>query len=1290
MTNNHNADHLVAGRYSIEDLVDLTALERIFTKFSTATGFTTGFLAYPAQKILIKTGWRDACVKFHRACPASAEACKESNVELSQHLKDHRQLRIRQCRMGLVDGATPIIVRGVYCAYLATGQVFFQPPDLDRYRGYARQFGYDEAEYLRAIQAVPVVAETQFRAVLEYLSHLATEIAEQGLMRLEKHEQYVQLRESEVRFRALFEQATDGMLLADTQTKRLLMSNRRIQQLLGYTADELLQLTVPDIHPPAELPQIMAIFASHSRGDTTQATVPMRRKDGTMFYADLNVSRMTVHGRECLLGSLRDITVRQRAEAALRDSALRIQHLNDVLRSIQSVDNLILQERDSQKLLQAACEILVRTRGYVMVWVGQPVAESKRVVPIARAGVGAESLDHAPITWDDTPSGRGPSGTAIREQRAVVINDIRTDPTFALWRKPVEEYGALSIASVPLLAGAHCLGALTVKAGGIDAFDPDEVELLRTVAKNLAQALQAIADEAGLRKSRSELAEREEQYRSLFEHMFGGFILLEVIMDAAGNPVDHRLLDANPDFERMTGLKRSEEIGRTSANLSFQWPADVAQRYYQVALGGAPFHGERFNDTLQRHYEMRVFSPRKGQFAVVFADITDRKQAEAASRASEARYRTLLAHVPQFIFIKDQNFRYVSVNGNIARDLGRRLEDIVGKDDYDFYPREIADQHRAADQRLLATGNIEEFEDRGVRDGKEFWIHFIKSPVRDDTGAIIGIFGIYWDITARKQAERELAESEAKFRSLHVAMNEGVALHELVTDAAGHHIDYVLLDVNPAFEAILGLPRAAVIGRRASVVYGTGVAPYLDTYAQVVSTGQPVRFETAYAPLGKAFSISAFAPAPGRFDRTSTISAGKAGSAAASSSAAMLEPRPDTSTAVRMRAMSEVQAAGGGHRSAGVARRHHADHVRDLPRGCECRTDGLDSVLGHDRHHADAAVEGAQHFALRHAARRCQPAEHGQDRNRAEIKPDTQAVRQHPWNVVGKAATGDVGEGLDALGCLQHGQDRLHIDPGGLEQGLAQAAGRIERRGSIECEAAGLDDAPHQREAVGVHAGRRQAEQHVACGDPRAWQQCAAFRRTDGETGEVIVAAGVKAGHLGGLAADERAAGFPAACGDAGHDLGADMRRQLSGGEIIEEEQRLGALDDEVVDAHGHQIDADGGVPSGLDRDLDLGADTVIGRHQHRVAEARRLEVEQSTKAADLGVGAGAGRGPDQRLDRLDHGIASVDIDARLRIGEAVGALAVAHAHADRAPTCPDRARSRAGGVWQAAARPGG
>ncbi len=82
-----------------------------------------------------------------------------------------------------------------------------------------------------------------------------------------------------------------------------------------------------------------------------------------------------------------------------------------------------------------------------------------------------------------------------------------------------------------------------------------------------------------------------------------------------------------------------------------------------------------------------------------------------------------------------------------------------------------------------------------------------------------------------------------------------------------------------------------------------------------------------------------------------------------------------------------------------------------------------------------------------------------------------------------------------------------------------------------------------------------------------------------------------------------------------------------------------------------------------LDGDLDLGADAVIGRDQDRIGEAGGLQVEQAAEAADLGVGAAPPRGAHQRLDQIDHARAGVDVDARLRIGQALGLVAgLAHA----------------------------
>ena len=110
---------------------------------------------------------------------------------------------------------------------------------------------------------------------------------------------------------------------------------------------------------------------------------------------------------------------------------------------------------------------------------------------------------------------------------------------------------------------------------------------------------------------------------------------------------------------------------------------------------------------------------------------------------------------------------------------------------------------------------------------------------------------------------------------------------------------------------------------------------------------------------------------------------------------------------------------------------------------------------------------------------------------------------------------------------------------------------------------------------------------------------------------------------------------------------------ELADGEVIEEEQRLGALHDEVVDAHGDQIDADGGVAPGVDGDAQLGADAVVGGDQDRIAVARRLQVEQAAEAAEAAVRAQAAGRLDERLDGLDERVAGVDVDPGVAVGDA-------------------------------------
>jgi PAS domain S-box-containing protein len=137
----------------------------------------------------------------------------------------------------------------------------------------------------------------------------------------------------------------------------------------------------------------------------------------------------------------------------------------------------------------------------------------------------------------------------------------------------------------------------------------------------------------------------------------------------------------------------------------------------------------------------------------VDTDITERRKAEEELRQSENKYRVLIENLPQKIFLKDRNGVYISCNENYARDLGISPQEIVGKTDYDFFPKELADKYRADDKRIMESGKTEEIEEKYIKDGSEGFVQTVKVPIKDKEGNIIGIQGIFWDITERKRVE---------------------------------------------------------------------------------------------------------------------------------------------------------------------------------------------------------------------------------------------------------------------------------------------------------------------------------------------------------------------------------------------------------------------------------------------------------------------------------------------------------------------------------------------------------
>ena len=129
------------------------------------------------------------------------------------------------------------------------------------------------------------------------------------------------LHESEARYRALFESAAEGILVADLEARRLKYANPAICKMLGYSEEELMRLGVADIHPKESLGHVAAEFEAQTRGERTLASaLPCLRKDGTVFYADVVATCAVIDGRPCLIGFFTDVTDRRNLEEQLRQA----------------------------------------------------------------------------------------------------------------------------------------------------------------------------------------------------------------------------------------------------------------------------------------------------------------------------------------------------------------------------------------------------------------------------------------------------------------------------------------------------------------------------------------------------------------------------------------------------------------------------------------------------------------------------------------------------------------------------------------------------------------------------------------------------------------------------------------------------------------------------------------------------------------------------------------------------------------------------------------------------------
>lgn len=293
------------------------------------------------------------------------------------------------------------------------------------------------------------------------------------------------LKKSEAGFRALVSSIpaityTTGL----SEESPTLWVSSQVEDLLGYTPEEFANdpgLWVELLHSEDRSRVVAAMTRTHETGEPLSLEYRMIHRDGSevWFLGKAALVRDETGEPLFVQGVMLDIHERKKAErmAARKTRALR---------ALSSSNFALIGADDEVELAREICRVVVEKGGYRLAWVGFAEHDRKKTVrPVAQAGFEEGYLDTLNISWANVKRGRGPTGTAIRTGDPVVARNILTDPNFEPWRCEASKRGYRSSISVPLADGKDVIGAINIYSDVADAFDAEEIDLVKELAADL-------------------------------------------------------------------------------------------------------------------------------------------------------------------------------------------------------------------------------------------------------------------------------------------------------------------------------------------------------------------------------------------------------------------------------------------------------------------------------------------------------------------------------------------------------------------------------------------------------------------------------------------------------------------------------------------------------------------------------------------------------------------------------------------------------------------------------------
>ena len=744
---------------------------------------------------------RDAAEKLDRRVKQRTKKLEIVNEKLLNEISERKEIEImlaskeEHYRMLFLNNPIPLWVydRDSF-AFLAVNEAAIQ------------QYGYSEEEFLSMtlqdihseekeaviLQSASAGSETlrnagSFRHLKKDGTVIDVEITTHNLIFEGKHARLVManditirkraemaVRESKERFRMIFENVYDGICIytedPDPYKRKLVECNEQYASMAGRSREELLQSEyTQELRITLEEEANSKRMESLARGEAYQGSFSWIRPDGKDNIVEYTGVPIMWRGKPYSIGIDRDITEKKRAE-------LEILKLNRTYAVLSNINQLIVRERDRQKIFEGTCKIVIEDGKMSMCWIGLVDPEAGEVKPVAHAGIMDGYLEQLHLSLDDRSGGNEPAIAAIREARNIVCNNIEHDERIILWREKAIALGFRSSASFPLRLKGKIIGTINYYSNEAEFFNSQEIALFNELAMDLSYALEMIDTEERRDLAVEALAESERRQRGI----------LDSIPDPAWlKSKDGSYLAVNKAWCKYFDKEEKDVLGKNEIEAML---SDSAKRILEedriILDTGIPVQQENeFSDTPG---DMKWFETIKNPLiagdgmivgiAGIARDITVRKQMENALRRSEEQYRLLFQHNPHPMCIYDpETLSILDINDAFVRHYGYTREELLKMTIKDIRPPEdiplLLEDIANLSTGLSQTKIWRHRKKDGTIISVEITAH--TSPFKGRQARIV----LAHDVTERVQMEKALKESEDRYRLLLEYSPIGIAVH---------------------------------------------------------------------------------------------------------------------------------------------------------------------------------------------------------------------------------------------------------------------------------------------------------------------------------------------------------------------------------------------------------------------------------------------------------------------------------------------------------------------------------